>query len=168
MTGNGTIDGESSAYVGKGEDVTVDLTGPSTYTVNGVAGDPIDDYNDGITVTIDGETTIAVTARTSVKVKVDVSKLDPNDAAWNFYFGTAGTIETTVNANGGTVTMTLAHDNWDNGDRTFTFEVDGAVNGNPADGSNTITGGPSSKAATHNFSLSEIVGDVTIYVLDVQ
>ena len=64
--------------------------------------------------------------------------------------------------------MTLAHDNWDSGNRTFTFAVDGAVNGNPADGSNTITGGPTSKAATHNFSLSEIVGDVTIYVLDVQ
>ena len=169
VTGDGSIEGETTVYVQKGEDVHVDLTGPSEYTVNDGTAQTVKDYTEGFDVTnITEDTTIAVTARATINVKIDVSELDPADAAWDFYFGTTGTVTTTADPDGDTVKMTFEHDGWDSGDRTFTFRVEGAVNSNPADGSNSVTGGPISKKAAHNFVLSDIVGDVTIYILDVE
>ena len=175
----GTIGGKTSVYVVKGDDVHVDLTGPSEYTVNNGAKVTVADYTEGFDVTnITEDTTIAVTELASIAVTVvDGRDKQPGDI-WDFYFGTTGTTVTNAGVPSGEnwygVTLTMAHDTWGDDDpRTFTFKVEGATCTSfdvETENGGSVTGSATSgaKKVSHNFVLDNVVGPVTITIIDVK
>ena len=136
----------------------------------------VKDYTEGFDVTnITEDTEIAVTELDPITVTVIDGVEGTEDDAWDFYFGTSGTLTTNaaVQSRGWYgVVLTIEHTGWTDGSpRTFTFEVDGATWANAdvaTDNGGSVTGtdsdGTNDGKITQNFQLENVVGPVTIKI----